>query len=161
VFAVAGAGVGLCLAMMFRQDPDVIPHVNLDDSLPFVVSGLLVGCLFGLVVSLICRMYPRLVPAAGMLAVMSLGAAFTAPWGWLCGYTGIHRFEPVPQRGMVTGAIVGAFLGCLVGVGQWIAERLLRSNPHQAPTEFDLQQLDLRKFHYPRDERVMPSEDDI
>jgi hypothetical protein len=150
VFGLVGAGSGVSLAMLYRQEPMERAHVYIDDSLPFFLAGAMVGCLFGGLVLAICTCCPRLVRGAGMSSIILLGAAFTAPLGWIVGDSAAER---VPQDGMIGGAVVGAVLGCVVGVIQLALDRL---HP-----KIDLQTVDLARFDYQSSEGVKPSEDNI
>src|SRR5258708_6004102 len=98
VFALVGAGVGICLAMLFRNAPDERSHVYIDDSMPFFIGGCIGGVLVGCVVSAACARWAALNPALGMVSTVLLGAAMTAPLGWIVGDEATGRF---PVTGML------------------------------------------------------------
>jgi hypothetical protein len=150
VFGLVGAGGGVCLAMLYRQDPLARAHIDLDDSLPFFLAGTIVGSLFGCLVSAICNYWPRLVRWAGMSSILLLGAAFTAPLGWIVGDSAAER---IPREGMIGGAVVGAIPGCVAGIIQLALDRM--------QPRIELQPMDLARSGYPGREGVIRSGDNV
>jgi len=43
MFTLIGIGCGICLAMLFRHDPQGGAHVLLEDSMPFALAGAIGG----------------------------------------------------------------------------------------------------------------------
>jgi hypothetical protein len=119
VFTLIGAGTGVCLAMLFHQDPSERAHVYIGDSLPFAIGGIVLGTLVGCGVSAACTRWPRLLWPLGVVSVTLLGAAMTAPIGWILGDSGAERF---PREGMTIGAAVGAALGLVLGAVQMLLD---------------------------------------
>jgi hypothetical protein len=115
-----GGAVGICLAMLYRQEPIERVHVYLDDSMPFLIGGAIIGCSVGVVVQSACQRWPRLLPTATLLAMTLLGAAISAMFGWIFGD---RAFERAPREGMATGAIFGAAGGFVLGVIQLLRDR--------------------------------------
>ena len=104
IFTLVGAGGGICLAMLYRQEPQERAHVHLDDSLPLVLLGAVTGSLAGSGVPAICARWPRFVQVAGVVSVTLLCTAITAPLGWIIGDMGKER---LPHEGMTVGAVIG------------------------------------------------------
>jgi hypothetical protein len=115
VFTLAGAATGVCLAMLFRQEPEERAHVYIDDSLPFVVSGATAGALAGYGVLAACARWPKLVQIATVASAALLGAVMTAPLGWIVGDLGAERLA---REGMAVGAGAGGLLGFALGMIQ-------------------------------------------
>jgi len=57
---------------------------------------------------------------ATVLAAILLGAAITAPLGWIFGDTARSRH---PVEGMAGGAIAGGMGGLILGILDWLAGR--------------------------------------
>src|SRR5437868_6786714 len=81
--ACRGASAGICLAMLYRQEPMERAHVHLEDGLPLLEAGAAVGCLVGACVFAACARWPRPQAAATVLVAAALGAAIAAPLGWV------------------------------------------------------------------------------
>lgn len=119
-FTLVGAGVGVCLAMLYHQEPSERARVSIDDSMPLAVMGAAAGCLVGCFLGAVCTRWPKLVGAAGVVSATLVGAAFMAPIGWIAGDTGTDR---LPREGMAGGAVIGAAAGFVVGLVQLFADR--------------------------------------
>jgi hypothetical protein len=120
VFTLLGAAVGICLAMLYRQEPQERAHVYLDDSMPLVLLGAVAGALVGCGVSAACARWPGLVRIATVAFAALLGAAITAPLGWILGDMGAER---LPREGMAAGAGIGGVMGLALGVAQMLLDR--------------------------------------
>jgi hypothetical protein len=121
--AVIGGAVGVCLAMLYRQEPGERAHVYIEDSLPLLVSGTVVGCFVGVCISAACRRWPRVAPGLTVLVMTVLGAGIVAPLGWIAGDLGSPR---MPRVGMAVGAALGAVGGLVSGGVQLLIDRLRR-----------------------------------
>jgi hypothetical protein len=120
VFTLAGAATGVCLAMLYRQDYQERATVHLDDSRPFVVLGAAAGALVGYGVSAACARWPKLVRITTVTSAALLGAAITAPLGWIVGDL---RTERSAREGMAVGAAAGGVLGFALGLAQVLLDR--------------------------------------
>src|SRR6476660_2699534 len=89
--ALIGGAAVVCLAMLYRQEPQERAHVYLDDSLPLLTSGVILGCLAGVCISALCNRWPRVLPGLTVLVMTVMGAAIVAPFGWIAGDTGRER----------------------------------------------------------------------
>jgi drug/metabolite transporter (DMT)-like permease len=127
-FTLIGASAGICLAMLFRQEPSERAHVHLDDSFPFFLAGCGVGLVCGCAVAGVCTWRPRLVPLVSIASTTLLGAAIAAPIGWIVGDEGDDR---LPRKGMAVGALVGASIGSALGIAQWRLDRRRYSREEQ------------------------------
>lgn len=112
---VIGSAAGICWAMIFRQEVQERAHVYLDDSVPCLIRGGVAGCLFGFLVCAICARWPRLLPAAAVLAATLLRIGIMAPLGWFAGDMAAYRQT---REGMAIGAAASAGIGFLIGVAQ-------------------------------------------
>ena len=85
-----------------------------------MVTGAGIGALVGLGVSRACARWPRLIPPASLASALVLGAAITAPLGWIAG--GIvaeekrlaidrDQLQYLSRVGMALGAGTGGALG--------------------------------------------------
>lgn len=123
VFPLVGAGAGICLAMLFFQEPAERATVSIEHIAPLTFGGALAGAFVGCVVSAACLRWPKLVPFATVASVTLLGVAVMAPFGWIVGDTGIERLA---QEGMVAGAVLGGVLGFVLGLTQALQDHLKR-----------------------------------
>ena len=96
--AVIGGAAGVCLAMLYRQEPNERAHVYLDDSLPLVDGGAAVGCLVGQCIFVACMRWPWVVPCLTLLVMTVLGAGIVAPFGWIAGDLGSHAWGWLSER---------------------------------------------------------------
>ena len=126
ILALAGAGAGVCGAMLYLHDPRERAHVYLQYSLPVAIAGLVGGAVAGQAVAAACTRRPRLVPAAEVAAATILGAAVVAPLGWIVGDL---RAERLGAEGMAIGAVVGAAIGLVLGVVQTRPDRRQLTEP--------------------------------
>ena len=53
-----GGAAGICLGMLYRQEPGERAHVYLEDSLPLLAGGAVAGCLTGTCVFAACIHWP-------------------------------------------------------------------------------------------------------
>jgi len=118
-----GGAVGICLAMLYHQEPNERAHVYLEDSLPLLVGGLVFGCLGGVCIFAASARWPWLLLGLTMLVMTLLGAAIAAPLGWIAGDTGMER---TPREGMAVGAAIGAAGGLVCGGVQLLIDWLRR-----------------------------------
>jgi hypothetical protein len=141
VFALAGAGFGLCVRMLAHNDASY--QIHLEESVPLVFGSGFVGALIGCGIKGACNHRPNLVRRAGLASVALLGAALMAPLGWIAGtmvaterLPHAHEKEDVqhlPPLGMAVGAGVGCVLGLAVGGIQVLLDRGKRSAEQSAP----------------------------
>ena len=128
---LAGAGVGICMGMLFRNQPGE-NRVLLVDSVPLAAWGALAGILVGFGVSAACDDWPRLHCDACMTSSILLGAAIMAQLGWIAG--GMVESRPLtfefgafkdflPILGMEIGAAVGAAAGFALGLAQLLIDQ--------------------------------------
>jgi hypothetical protein len=139
IFLLAGAGVGLCAGMLAHNVPPY--QVHLEDSIPLVLLGGFVGALVGCGVRVTCHHRPHLSRGAGLASVALLGAALTAPLGWIAGTIvasdRLPRMEVkedvqhLPPLGMAVGAGIGCVMGLALGKVQL---RLDRRTPSAEPS---------------------------
>lgn len=129
-FLLVGAAVGISWAMLYRQEPQERAHVYLDDSLPPAMAGAAAGLMFGGAVSAVCRRWPGLNSAVGVLIAALLCASVAAPMGWIVGDS---QQERAPCAGMLWGACCGAGVGIGLALVQWFADyrRVARSRGSQ------------------------------
>jgi len=118
-----GAASGVCWAMLYRQDEGQRARVHLDDSLPALFLGSLVGVFVGQIVLGACRRRPRVITAATLLITTLLGAAIVAPAGWIAAEGWVER---QPRAGMALGASLGAVGGLVLGVAQLVGDQRRR-----------------------------------
>jgi hypothetical protein len=120
-----GAAGGVCWAMLYREYEGTRGRVLLEDSVPALFLGALTGVFVGLLVSAICRRWPRVVPGVTLVVTTLLGAAVVAPAGWIAGdlRVGIERDAP---EGMARGALLGATGGLVLGIAQLFSDRRTR-----------------------------------
>jgi hypothetical protein len=126
VFLLTGAGAGLCVGMLTRNDSEF--RVHLEDSMPLVILGGCAGALLGGGVAAACTCRPRLVRPAGLASIVLLCAAVAAPLGWIVGTEVASARLPradskedvqhLPPLGMAVGAGIGCVLGLASGVAQ-------------------------------------------
>ena len=121
--SLIGGGAGVCLAMLYRQEPLERAHVYLDDSLPFFLGGVLGGLLVGVWIHAICLQWPSAMPWLSVPVMTLLGAAILAPVGWIAGDTAVERAS---REGMLWGALMGAAGGLAAGVVQFLTDRRSR-----------------------------------
>jgi hypothetical protein len=131
LFALAGAGFGLCVGMLTHNEPPY--QVRLEVSVPLVFVSGLVGALVGCVVTVASNRRPDLIRRAGLASVALLGAALTAPLGWITGTMVASERLPhadvkedvqhLPPLGMALGAGVGCVVGLALGGAQVLMER--------------------------------------
>ena len=121
--AVIGGAAGVCLAMLYRQEPNERAHVYLDDSLPLLAGGAVLGCLAGLCIFAACRRWPWVRSGLTVLVMTVLGAGIAAPFGWIAGDMGRER---MPREGMAVGAAIGAAGGLVSGAVQLLIDLLRR-----------------------------------
>jgi hypothetical protein len=122
-FTLIGGAIGICWAMLYRQEPQERAHVYLDDSFPCLCAGAAAGFLVGLIVFTACARWPALLSIATVVIATLLGAGIIAPIGWIAGDSGIDR---QPRQGMMNGAVTGAAIGLILGVLQWRVDRWRR-----------------------------------
>jgi len=128
--AVIGGAAGVCLALLYRQEPNERAHVYLDDSLPLLVSGAVLGCLVGACIFAACSRWPWVLPGLIVLVMTVMGAAIVAPFGWIAGDMGRAR---MPREGMAVGAAIGAAGGLVCGGVQLLIDWLRhRTDPDVA-----------------------------
>lgn len=127
-FLLIGAGTGVSLAMLYRQDPRDQARVAIDDSLPFALSGAAAGGFLGCGVMGVYRLWRRLRPLVELLALTLLGGAAAAPIGWIIGDSNVGRMSlEAMTRGAMFGAMIGFSLGIMqIGLDRWIAWRRKR-----------------------------------
>jgi hypothetical protein len=103
-----GGAVGVCLAMLYRQEPEARAHVYIDDSLPLLLGGAVLGCLAGVCMLALCKWWPWAISPLTVLVMTLLGAAILAPIGWIAG----DRWEERPASRWHD-------LGCINRCGGW------------------------------------------
>jgi hypothetical protein len=109
--------------MLYRQEPNERAHVYIDDSLPLLANGAVLGCLVGVCIFAACRRWPWVLPGLTVLVMTVMGAAIMAPFGWIAGDMVRAR---MPREGMAIGAAIGAAGGLLSGGVQLLIDRLRR-----------------------------------
>src|SRR5205823_4646802 len=77
--AVIGGAAGVCLAMLYRQEPNERAHVYLDDSLPLLAGGAVLGCLAGLCIFAACRRWPWVRSGLTVLVMTVFGGRHRGP----------------------------------------------------------------------------------
>ncbi len=125
-FILIGAGTGVCLAMLYRQDPHDRTRVAIDDSLLLALGGAAAGGVLGCGVMGVHLLWRRLRPCVEVLAVTLLGGAAAAPIGWMIAGGG---WENTPREGLLRGAMFGAMVGFLLGIMQIIMECWIAWHP--------------------------------
>ena len=128
---LAGAGVGICMGMLFRNQPGD-NRVLLEDSVPLVLLGTFAGIWVGYGVSAAGARWQRFVCDACIAPTVLLGAAIMAPLGWIAADVvksdrvaiELGRFRPLlPILGMEIGAAVGAAAGFALGLAQFLIDQ--------------------------------------
>jgi hypothetical protein len=136
VFLLIGAGVGLCVGMLTHNEPPY--RVHLEESMPLVFLGGVLGAFVGCGVTEACIRRPRLIRAAGLISFAMLGTALAAPLGWIAGT--VVASERLPRADVKEdvqhlpplGMAVGAWVGCVAGLGLGRVQVLLdRRRPNQ------------------------------
>lgn len=118
-FVLIGAGTGVCLAMLYRQEPGARAHVHIEDSLPLALAGAAAGGFLGCGMFGVHLLWRRLRPFVELLAVTLLGGAGAAPIGWIIRE---NECERMSQEGMRQGAMYGAMIGFLLGITQIVLD---------------------------------------
>lgn len=141
LFALSGAGVGICAGMLAHNEPPY--QVHFDDSIPLTLLGAVIGAVAGCVVSAICVLWPQLVRLAGLATVALLGAALAAPLGWIAGTAVASERLPrsevkedvqhLPPIGMTVGAAIGCVMGLALGALQLRLDRSRDSDEQVVP----------------------------
>lgn len=126
VFALIGAGAGICAGMLLHTEPPF--RVHFEESVPFALLGVAVGVVVGSVVSAKYAHSLRLARRAGLLSFALLGATMTAPLGWIAGTIMANERLPqvdveeqvqhLPPAGLALGAAAGGLLGLALGAVQ-------------------------------------------
>ena len=127
-----GGLAGICLGMLFRQEPNERAHVHLEDSVPFLLGGAVAGCLAGVYVFTACTRWPRAQPLMNILVMTVLGAAISAPIGWMIGDQGMERLA---RKGMAVGAAIGMGGGLSFGILQSLTDRRRRLNEQDVTSD--------------------------
>jgi hypothetical protein len=131
VYALVGAGCGVCFAMLLWQEPVERAHVFLDDSVHLALPGLVAGALAGVAASAACSRWPGAAPGVSMASTALLGASIAAPLGWIVGDLLDGRFA---REGMAVGALVGFCLGLVFAAAQ-ARQDGRRRTPDARPTD--------------------------
>ena len=123
IFALAGAGLGICVEMLLHNK---YPYqIHFEDSLPSAILGAFVGAMVGCSVSSACIAQSKLIGPAGLVSAALLGATILGPLGWFAGCDAacnrrLHdvdfEVEEQVQHLPPVGMAVGAGLGCLLGL---------------------------------------------
>jgi hypothetical protein len=133
-FAITGAALGLCWAMLYRYEPSEHARVYIENSIPPAFCGALVGLLVGWGVAGLCIWRPGLRSALTVLAAMLLCGSAAAPLGWIAGDSRAIRdvpeygpasepLEALPRAGMTLAAACGSVIGFGIGLVEWLVDR--------------------------------------
>jgi hypothetical protein len=126
VFALIGAGAGICASMLLHTEPPF--QVHFEASVPPALLGAVAGAAVGCVVSARYSHSPRLTRRAGLLSFALLGAPIVAPLGWIAGTITANERLPsadvkeqvqhLPPVGLALGAAAGCVMGLALGAVQ-------------------------------------------
>jgi hypothetical protein len=118
--SLIGGLTGICVGMLYRQDPNERATVHLEDCLPLFGGGLAFGYLAGTCVFAVCLRWPGCAPSMAVLVMTLLGTALAAPLGWIVGEFGKERQS---CKGMAIAAAIGAVVGLTSGLFQFLIYR--------------------------------------